>query len=109
MRKEQNGTAVLSKKKTAKAKAAPKIRLKGRRLAIVVELPERTSEGGVVLPEANMTKTNKGVIAFIGDGCEDAWQEGSVVAFEPYAGSEFRIDGRDFLILNEVDIIYVQN
>jgi chaperonin GroES len=79
-----------------------------------IEAEEKTS-GGIVLPDAAKEKPRQGKVLSLGDGKllttgkRQAFsvKEGDRVLFSAWAGSEVRIDGDEFLIMTEDDILAV--
>ena len=73
------------------------------------------SKGGIVLPDSAKEKPQEGKVIKLGNGrvSEEGKnvpftvKEGDRVIFTSYAGSEVKIDGEDYLILSEDDIMAV--
>lgn len=76
---------------------------------------ERTTRGGIVLPDAAREKPAEGRILSIGDGVVSSSGrriplqvgEGDRVLFSPWAGTELQIDGREILVMKESDILAI--
>lgn len=76
---------------------------------------EHTSPGGIVIPGNAAEKPQRGEIMAVGAGkvLEDgkvrplAVKKGDKVLFGKYAGTEVKIDGKDYIIMREDDIIGV--
>jgi len=76
---------------------------------------ETKTAGGIVLPDSAKEKPQKGKIVSVGkgkmldDGTVKKMQvkKGDMVLFTSYAGTEVKIDGKEYLIMNESDIIAV--
>jgi chaperonin GroES len=79
-----------------------------------LEAEERTA-GGIVLPDSAKEKPKQGKVLSLGDGKlldsgkRAAFQvkEGDRVLFTSYAGSEVTVDGKEYLIMTEDDILAV--
>ena len=79
-----------------------------------LEAEEKTA-GGIVLPDTAKEKPKQGRILSVGDGKllengkRAAFQvkEGDRVLFTSYGGQEVTVDGDEFLILTEDDILAV--
>jgi chaperonin GroES len=79
-----------------------------------MEAEEKTA-GGLVLPDAAKEKPKQGKVLSLGDGKlldsgkRAAFQvkEGDRVLFTSYAGSEVNVDGEEYLIMTEEDILAV--
>ena len=76
---------------------------------------EETTKGGIVLPDAAKEKPKEGVVVAVGSGSlltngERAslqLQEKDRVLFTSYAGTEVKVDGEEYLIMNEDDVLAV--
>ena len=76
---------------------------------------ERTSPGGIVIPDAATEKPVKGEVIAAGNGkiSENGdvraldVKVGDTVLFGKYAGTEVKVDGADLLVMKEDDIIAV--
>ncbi len=76
---------------------------------------EAKTAGGIVLPDSAREKPKQGKVLSRGDGKtldngkRAAFQvkEGDRVLFSSYAGSEVNIDGEEYLIMTEDDILAV--
>ena len=79
-----------------------------------LEAEEKTA-GGIVLPDTAKEKPKQGIVSAVGDGklLENGKRaplqvrEGDRVLFTSYAGSEVNIDGEEYLIMTEDDILAV--
>jgi chaperonin GroES len=76
---------------------------------------DRTSPGGIVIPDAAAEKPIKGEIFAVGNGkilesgefrALDV-RAGDKVLFGKYTGTEFKVDGEEFLVMREDDIMAV--
>ena len=76
---------------------------------------ERTSPGGIVIPDAAAEKPIKGEIVAVGNGkIQDNGElraldvkAGDEVLFGKYAGTEVKVDGEELLVMKEDDIMGV--
>ena len=76
---------------------------------------ENKTSGGIVLPDAAKEKPQRGKIVAVGkgkvldDGTVKALQvkKGDVVLFTSYAGTDVKIDGKEYLIMDESSILAV--
>jgi len=76
---------------------------------------ERTSPGGIVIPDSAAEKPSQGKIVAIGKG--KILEDGSVraldvkvgdkILFGKYSGIEVKVDGDDLLVMREEDIMAV--
>ncbi len=76
---------------------------------------EAKTAGGIVLPDTAKEKPQRGKIVSVGEGkqLEDGTiremqvKKGDLVLFTSYAGHEIKIDGKEYLIMDESDIMAV--
>jgi chaperonin GroES len=79
-----------------------------------LEADEKTA-GGIILPDTAKEKPKQGKVISLGDGklLEDgkraAFQvkSGDRVLFSSYAGNEVTVDGKEYLIMTEDDLLAV--
>lgn len=81
---------------------------------VVVEVVEeaQTTSSGIVLPDSAQEKSQRGKVLAVGSGkvLESGErvalevQEGDIVVFAKYGGTEVNIDGKELMILSERDI-----
>ena len=72
-----------------------------------------TSAGGIIIPDTAKEKPQEGKVIAVGKGKrkDDGTlitldvKEGDSILFSKYAGSEVMIDGNEFLIMREEDIL----
>lgn len=76
---------------------------------------ERTSPGGIVIPDSATEKPIKGEVIAVGNGkVTDSGdiraldlKTGDKVLFGKYSGTEVKVDGEDLLVMREDDIMAV--
>jgi len=76
---------------------------------------ETKTSGGIVLPDTAKEKPQRGKIASVGTGkvLDDGTlkkmqvKKGDTVLFTSYAGTEVKVDGKEYLIMSESDIMAV--
>jgi len=76
---------------------------------------ENKTAGGIVLPDTAKEKPQRGKIVSVGEGkvLDDGTRKqmqvkkGDMVLFTSYAGTEIKIDGKEYLIMDESDIMAV--
>ncbi len=74
---------------------------------------ERTSAGGIVIPDSATEKPSRGKVISVGKGkiSENGdvraldVKAGDEVLFGKYSGTEIKIDGEDLLVMREDDIM----
>ena len=90
-----------------------KIRPLGDKVLVKRIEAEAMTAGGIILPESAKEKPRRGRIQAVGDGkmldtgerAALSVKKGDEVLFTSYAGTEIKIDGEEFLILDESDIL----
>lgn len=95
--------------KTKKSSIRP---LGDRVLLQRVEAEDKTA-GGILLPESAKEKPKEGKIVAVGDGrmldngerSSFSVKNGDRVLFSSYAGTEVKVDGEEYLIMREEDIL----
>ena len=92
-----------------------KIRPLGDKVLVQRVEAENKTAGGIVLPDTAKEKPQKGKVVSVGegktldDGSKQKMQvkKGDVVLFTSYAGTEIKIEGKEYLIMSESDIMAV--
>jgi len=76
---------------------------------------EETTQGGIVLPDTAKEKPQKGKVVAVGPGrlLDDGSRagldvkKGDTVLFGKYAGTEVTVDGQDYVIMKESELLAV--
>ena len=76
---------------------------------------EEKTEGGIILPDTAQEKPQKGEIVAVGPGKKSETGDtvpmelnsGDTVIYGKYSGTEINIEGQDYLIMRESDILAV--
>jgi len=74
---------------------------------------EQKTAGGIIIPDNAKEKPQKGEIIAVGPGkfsdqgkrIEMTVKKGDQVLYGKYAGNEIKIDGTDYIIMRESDIV----
>ncbi len=81
---------------------------------IIQRLEERTTAGGIVIPETAGDKPQRGKVMAAGPGKYDNGalrkldvKVGDEVLFGKYSGTEVKVNGQDLLVMREEDIMGV--
>ncbi|MCF8054256.1 MAG: co-chaperone GroES [Deltaproteobacteria bacterium] len=84
---------------------------------VIVErlVSEEKTKGGIIIPDAAKEKPAEGKILAVGAGKFDksgkrialGLKVGEKVLFSRYAGAEVKIDGKEYLIMREDDVLCV--
>lgn len=80
-----------------------------------LDADEQKSAGGIIIPDSAKEKPQEGKIIAVGPGKRDEdgkrmtpdVKKGDRVLFGKYAGTEVKIDGQEYLIMREDDILGV--
>ena len=92
-----------------------KLRPLGDRVVVKPTPREETTKSGLVLPDTAKEKPQEGEILAIGPGriLDDGSREpmdvtvGQKVLYGKYAGTEFKVDGDELLIVSQKDILAI--
>jgi chaperonin GroES len=76
---------------------------------------ENKTAGGIVLPDTAKEKPQRGKVVSVGEGklLDDGTRrklqvkKGDTVLFTSYAGTDVKIDGKEYLIMDESDVLAV--
>ena len=87
----------------------------GDRVIVQAIEEEETTASGIVLPDTAKEKPQEGTVLAAGpgrildDGKREAMdvKEGQKVLYAKYAGTEFKIDGDELLIVSQKDILAI--
>jgi len=94
---------------------APQLKPLGDRIVVKPTPREEMTKSGIVLPDTAKERPQEGSILSVGPGrtLDDGKREpmevsaGQKVLFQKYAGTEFKLDDEDLLILSQKDILAV--
>ena len=97
------------------AKAAPKIRPLGEKVLVKRMEAEQVTRGGIVLPDTAKEKPQRGTVLAVGDGrmlkdgtrAKCQVKKGDKVLFSSYGGTEVKVDGEEYLLIDETDILAI--
>ncbi|GAB7387791.1 co-chaperone GroES [Bacillaceae bacterium] len=86
----------------------------GDRVVIEVLEKEEKTESGIVLPDTAKEKPQEGKVVAVGQGRYENGKRiplevevGNTVIFSKYAGTEVKVDGKEYLIMRESDILAI--
>ncbi len=77
--------------------------------------PEEKTSGGILLPDSAKEKPQEGKVIAVGPGVVDDKgqrkpidvKEGDHVLFAKYSGTDVKLDGQEYLILSDRDILAI--
>lgn len=87
----------------------------GDRVVLKPVPKEEQTKSGILLPDTAKEKPQEGIIISVGPGKLDDKgvrhpvdvKDGQKVLYAKYAGTEFKVDGEEYLILSEKDILAI--
>ena len=82
-----------------------KIQPMGTRVLIKPLEQESKTTSGLLLPETAKEKPKTGLVIAIGDDEEIKLKVNDKVLFAKYSGTEFRMDGTEYLLLEANDVL----
>ena len=88
----------------------------GDRVIVEPESAEQTTKSGIVIPDSAQEKPQSGKVLKVGTGrTTDEGKtiplnvkEGDIVIYAKYGGTELKVDGSDYLIIRESDILAIK-
>jgi len=94
---------------------ALKIRPLDDRILVKQEEAEQVTAGGIVLPDTAKEKPQMGTVVAVGsgkmnkDGTRAAIEvkKGDKVFYGKYAGTEVKVDGNEYVIIRETDVLAI--
>ena len=94
-----------------------KVKPLGDRVLVKRLEAEEKTKGGILLPDTAKEKPKEGEVVAVGEGkmldngkrATPQVKAGDRVLFSSYAGTEVKLDGEDFLILREEDILAIHD
>ena len=95
--------------------SATQLKPLGDRLVVRPTPREEMTKSGIVLPDTAKERPQEGTILSVGpgrtldDGSREAMevQPGQKILFQKYAGTEFKLDDEELLILSQKDVLAV--
>lgn len=88
--------------------------LKGKILAgkVLVEpmAAKEKSVGGIIIPDSAKEKPQTGKVVLVGNAKDKEPMEikvGDTVFYGKYSGTELNLDGTDYLLISQTDVLYI--
>ncbi len=78
------------------------------RVLIEPTAAETTTASGIIIPDTAKEKPQEGIVVAAGPGKKDeptTVKVGDKVLYGKYSGSELKLDGKDYLIVKEADLL----
>ncbi|GGD86161.1 co-chaperone GroES [Planktosalinus lacus] len=89
---------------------ALKIQPLSDRVLVEAQEAETKTASGIYIPDSAKEKPQKGKVVAVGSGKKDhkmTVKVGDTVLYGKYAGTELKLDGNDYLIMREDDILAI--
>lgn len=71
---------------------------------------EQKTAGGIIIPDTAKEKPQKGTVVAVGSGKKDepmTVKVGDEVLYGKYSGTELNVEGNDYLMMRESDILAI--
>ena len=88
--------------------------LKGKILAgkvlVKPQAAEEKTSSGIIIPDSAKEKPLRGTVVLVGAAKKDEAMEvkaGDTVLYGKYSGTELSIDGTDYLLIAQNDVLYI--
>ncbi|MBQ1875319.1 MAG: co-chaperone GroES [Selenomonas sp.] len=87
----------------------------GERVVIEVAENDMKTASGIVLPDTAKEKPQEGTVVAVGEGkmldngtrVAPAVKAGDKVIFSKYSGTQVKVEGKDYLVVRESDILAI--
>jgi len=87
----------------------------GDRVVVKPAAKEEVTKSGIVIPDTAKEKPQEGTVVAVGSGrlldngdrAAVDLREGDHVLFAKYGGTEFKLDGEEYLVLKESDVLAI--
>lgn len=86
------------------------IRPLGDRVVVEPARAEERTASGIIIPDTAKEKPNQGTVVAVSEGDKDnqlTVKTGDNILYGKYAGTEIEIEGNNYLIMSESDILAV--
>ena len=80
------------------------------RVLVEPQAAEEKTASGIIIPDSAKEKPQKGKIVAVGPGTKDVTmgvKVGDTVLYGKYAGTELSVDGNDYLIMRQSDLLAI--
>jgi chaperonin GroES len=88
--------------------------LKGKILAgkilVKPQEAEEKTQSGIIIPDSAKEKPQQGTVVLVGADKKDEPMElkvGDVVVYGKYSGTELHIDGDDYMLMSQNEVLYI--
>ena len=90
--------------------AKPKIKPLADRVLVEPMAAETKTASGIIIPDTAKEKPQKGKVVAVGPGTKDEKMTvsvGDTVLYGKYSGTELKLEGNDYLMMRESDILAI--
>lgn len=87
-----------------------KIKPLADRVVVQPQEAETKTASGLFIPDTAKEKPQRGKVVAVGSGKKDEpmeLKEGDIVLYGKYAGTEINVDGSDYLIMRQSDVLAI--
>lgn len=80
------------------------------RVLVQAAAAEEKTAGGIIIPDTAKEKPQRGTVVAVGAGKPDepmTVKVGDTVLYGKYSGTELNVDGNDYLMMRESDILAI--
>jgi chaperonin GroES len=88
--------------------------LKGKilsgKILVEAQAAQEKTVSGIIIPESAQEKPQVGTVVLVGAAKEGEPMEvkvGDTVLYGKYSGTELNIDGADYLLMSQTDVMYI--
>ncbi len=81
------------------------------KILVKPQAAETKTASGIIIPDSAKEKPLQGEVILVGAEKKDEKMEvavGDVVLYGKYAGTELNIEGTDYLLISQSDVLYIQ-
>ncbi len=82
----------------------------GDRVVVEAAPAEEKTASGIIIPDTAKEKPQRGTVLAVGPGKKDepmTVKSGDTVLYGKYAGTEITLEGEDYLIMRESDVLAI--
>ncbi len=79
----------------------------GDRVVLKQVVAEETTKSGIVLPGQTKEKPQQAEVVAVGPNVEDLISVGDKVIYAKFAGTEVELDGANYLVMKQEDILAI--
>jgi chaperonin GroES len=88
----------------------------GDKVLVLPSTSGETTSGGIVLPDSAKERPQEGTVIAVGEGrtldsgekVSVSVKEGDLVVYSKYGGTEIKLEGKEYLILDESSILAIK-